>query len=299
MTALAMAARRYRLADFYELTKPRIAFLVVMTAVVGFLAGSDGAIGWVTLGHLAVGTALCAAAAGALNQVLERDIDARMHRTMDRPIPAGRISAGEGSAFGVGVAVGSCVYLLVFVGWLTALLAVATLVSYLLVYTPLKKVTWWNTIVGAVPGALPPVGGWAAARGNLGPEAAYLFAILFVWQLPHFLAIAWMYREDYARADLAMLPVVDEGGNATGRQVMLFTTALVPISLAPALFGTAGNLYLVGAFVLGLTFLTVGLRMAWTRTVSSARSLLLASVVYLPLLLGLLVADRVRLDILR
>ena len=299
MTVLAMAARRYRLADFYELTKPRIAFLVVMTAVVGFLACSDGATAWLTLSHLVVGTALCAASAGALNQVLERDIDSRMHRTMDRPIPAGRVSAGEACVFGVGVAAGSCVYLLVFVGWLTALLALSTLVSYLLVYTPLKKVTWWNTIVGAVPGALPPVGGWAAARGDLGAEAGYLFAILFVWQLPHFLAIAWRYREDYARADLAMLPVVDGGGNATGRQVMLFTTALVPISLAPALFGPAGDLYLVGAFVLGLTFLTVGLRMAWTRTVSSARGLLVASVVYLPLLLGLLVADRVRLDILR
>ena len=299
MTALVMAARRFRIADFYELTKPRIAFLVVITAVVGFLAGSEGPPAWATMCHLALGTALCAAAAGALNQVLERDIDARMHRTRTRPIPAGRISATEGGAFGISAAVGSSVYLLVFVGWLTALLAVCTLASYLLVYTPLKKITWWNTLVGAAPGALPPVGGWAAARGDLGPEAGYLFAILFVWQLPHFLAIAWMYREDYARADLAMLPVVDGGGRATGRQVMLFTTALVPISLAPAVFGSAGSLYLVGAFILGLTFLTVGLRMAWTRTVSSARGLLLASVVYLPLLLGLLVVDRVRLDILR
>ncbi|MBT3266925.1 protoheme IX farnesyltransferase [Candidatus Poribacteria bacterium] len=298
MTTLVMAARRYRLADFYELTKPRIAMLVVLTAVVGYLAGSTGATGWPTLAHLAIGTAMCAGAAGILNQVLERDIDARMRRTLTRPIPAGRISAGEGAAFGLAAAFGSCLYLLVFVGWLTALLAVCTLVSYLLVYTPLKRITPLNTIVGAVPGALPPVGGWAAARGDIGLEAVSLFAILFLWQLPHFLAIAWMYREDYARAGLAMLPVVDTGGKATGRHVTLFTLALAPISLAPAVFGSSGSLYMVGALVLGLAFLTVGVRMARTRTASAARHLLLASVVYLPLLLGLLVVDRVRLDIL-
>ena len=298
MTTLVMAARRYRLADFNELTKPRIAMLVVLTAVVGYLAGSTGATGWPTLAHLAIGTAMCAGAAGILNQVLERDIDARMRRTLTRPIPAGRISAGEGAAFGLAAAFGSCLYLLVFVGWLTALLAVCTLVSYLLVYTPLKRITPLNTIVGAVPGALPPVGGWAAARGDIGLEAVSLFAILFLWQLPHFLAIAWMYREDYARAGLAMLPVVDTGGKATGRHVTLFTLALAPISLAPAVFGSSGSLYMVGALVLGLAFLTVGVRMARTRTASAARHLLLASVVYLPLLLGLLVVDRVRLDIL-
>ena len=298
MTTLVLAARRYRLADFYELTKPRIAMLVVLTAVVGFLAGSEGPAAWVTLAHLAVGTALCAGAAGALNQVLERDIDALMRRTESRPIPAGRISAGEGVAFGSTMAGASCLYLWFFVGWLTAALAVCTLVSYLAVYTPLKRRTSLNTIVGAVPGALPPVGGWAAARGDIGVEAVCLFAILFLWQLPHFLAIAWMYREDYARAGLAMLPVVDSGGGATGRQITLFTLALVPISLAPSVFGSAGGLYFAGALVLGLAFLTVGVRMALARTRSAARGLLLASVVYLPLLLGLLVADRIRLDLL-
>jgi protoheme IX farnesyltransferase len=298
MTTLVMAARRYRLADFYELTKPRIALLVTLTAVVGYLAGSEGPTVWLTLGHLAVGTTLCACAASILNQVLERDTDARMQRTLARPIPAGRISASEGAAFGLAAAFGSCAYLLFFVGWLTALLAVCTLASYLLVYTPLKRVTPLNTIVGAAPGALPPVGGWAAARGDIGPEAAYLFAIVFLWQLPHFLAIAWIYREDYARGGLAMLPVIDGGGRATGRQVIASTLALAPISLAPALFGSSGSLYFVGALVLGLAFLTVGVRMARTRTASAARHLLLASVAYLPLLLGLLVVDRIRLDLL-
>lgn len=298
MTTLVLAARRYRLADFYELTKPRIAMLVVLTAVVGFLAGSEGPAAWATLAHLAIGTALCAGAAGVLNQVLERETDALMRRTLSRPIPAGRISTGEGAAFGVAIAVASCLYLWAFVGWLTASLAVCTLASYLLVYTPLKRRTSLNTIVGAVPGALPPVGGWAAARGDIGIEAVCLFAILFLWQLPHFLAIAWMYRDDYARGGLAMLPVVDGGGGATGRQVALFTLALVPISLAPAVLGSAGGLYFAGALALGLIFLTVGVRMAFARTSSAARGLLLASIAYLPLLLGLLVADRIRLDLL-
>ena len=216
-----------------------------------------------------------------------------MRRTRNRPVPAGRIPVAEAWAFGVALSVVGCAYLWVMINPLTSGLAALTILSYIALYTPLKRVTSLSTIVGAIPGAIPPVGGWAAARGELHIEAAILFAILFLWQLPHFLAIAWMFREDYAAAGFPMLPVVDPSGGMTARQIVIYTIFLVPISLTPSLLGMTGVVYFIGAFLLGGAFLYVGVRMALARSMQDARRLLLASVLYLPLLLGLLVADRV------
>ena len=290
--SFAAAVQRLRVSAFVELTKPRIASLVSMTAAVGYLAGAPKSVPWTGLAHLIIGTALAAGGASALNQTIERNIDGKMRRTMLRPIPSRRVTAVEAGAFGCALSGAGCAYLWTAVDGLAALLAALTLASYLGIYTPLKRITSLNTVVGAVPGALPPVGGWAAARGSVGLEAWILFAILFLWQLPHFLAIAWIYRDDYARADLAMLPCQDNGGAKTGRQVALYTLALTPVSLAPCLFGMAGAFYFAGALALGCAFTAFAGRMAWKRSAISARRLLTASLLYLPLLLGLLILDR-------
>ena len=216
-----------------------------------------------------------------------------MRRTADRPIPAGRMTAARGGRLGVGLSAAGVGLLAATVNLLTAALALATVVLYILVYTPLKRMTPLNTIVGAIPGAIPPVMGWTAVTGRLGAPAGVLFAILFLWQLPHFLAIAWLFREDYRLGGFSMLPVVDPEGRATGRQVAVSCAALLPVSLVPTLLGLAGPVYFFGALVLGLAFLAVGLRMAVYRRGPEARRVLLASVTYLPLLLVLLVADRV------
>ncbi|GIX05953.1 MAG: hypothetical protein KatS3mg115_0356 [Candidatus Poribacteria bacterium] len=215
MSATASLLNRSRWGDFYELTKPRIVFLVVVAAAIGYLAGAQESFSWSALLHLAVGTGLAGAGAGALNQVLERDVDRRMRRTRSRPIPAGRITPLEGGAFGAALAASSIIYLLVTTHPLTALLAALTIGLYLFVYTPSKRYTPLSTVIGAVPGAMPPLGGWAAATGQLSAGGWTLFAILFLWQLPHFLAIAWMFREDYAQAGFPMLPVVDPSGSIT------------------------------------------------------------------------------------
>lgn len=290
--SFAAAVHRLRIDAFAELTKPRIASLVAMTAAVGYLAGAPTPIPWMGLVHLMIGTGLSAGGASALNQTIERNIDGKMRRTMLRPIPSGRVSAVEAGAFGCALSAAGCAYLWAAVNGLTALLAAFTLASYLGAYTPLKRITPLNTVVGAVPGAIPPMGGWAAARGSVGIEAWILFAILFLWQLPHFLAIAWIYRDDYARANLAMLPCQDSGGAMTGRQVALYTLALTPVSLAPSVFGMAGGFYFAGALALGCAFTAFAGRMAWKRSAVSARRLLTASLLYLPLLLGLLILDR-------
>ena len=290
--SFAAAVHRLRIDAFAELTKPRIASLVAMTAAVGYLAGAPTPIPWMGLTHLMIGTALAAGGASALNQTIERNIDGKMRRTMLRPIPSGRVSAVEAGAFGCALSAAGCAYLWAAVNGLTALLAAFTLASYLGAYTPLKRITSLNTVVGAVPGAIPPMGGWAAARGSVEIEAWILFAILFLWQLPHFLAIAWIYRDDYARANLAMLPCQDSGGGMTGRQVALYTLALTPVSLAPSVFGMAGAFYFAGALALGCAFTAFAGRMAWKRSAVSARRLLTASLLYLPLLLGLLILDR-------
>jgi protoheme IX farnesyltransferase len=282
--ALAVAAPA-RAADFAELAKPRI------TAAVGFAVGGRGSFDSAAFLVFMAGTALLCGGASALNQYLERGTDALMERTRRRPIPAGRLRPEEALRFGLALSAAGLA-VLAFVNPLTLGLGAASLLSYVLAYTPLKRVTSLCTVVGAVPGALPPLMGWAAARGALGPAGWGLFAILFFWQLPHFLAIGWLYREDYARGGFPMLAVTDKDGSSTGRQAVLYATALLPVTLAAGLLASAGPGYLWGALVLGLGFFACSAIFAWKRSVGAARRLFLASVVYLPLLLGLMVFDR-------
>jgi protoheme IX farnesyltransferase len=288
----AQAPARERLTDFLALTKPRITLLVVITTLVGYLAatgvtGADAAL----LGHTLLGTALVAAAASALNQVAEREADGEMRRTARRPLPSGRLGTGEATVFGVGLAGTGALYLALTVNPLASFLAVLTAASYLLVYTPLKKVTSLATVVGAVPGAIPPMIGWAAARGALGTEAWILFAIVFFWQMPHFLAIAAIYKTDYQRAGFRVLPVVDPAGASTGRQCALYGLALIPISLLPALVGMAGAAYFFGALLLGTAFVLFAVRLALApASPARARSLFRFSLLYLPLLWTALLA---------
>ncbi len=280
-----------RAADFAELTKPRITSLVLVTAAVGYAVGGVGTFSIFRFLLFMAGTALLCAGASALNQHAERDADARMARTSRRPLPAGRLRPEEALVFGLALS-GAGLALLVFVNPLTLLLGAASLSIYVLVYTPLKRVTSLSTVVGAVPGALPPLMGWAAARGSIGDAGLGLFAILFLWQLPHFLAIGWLYREDYARGGFAMLAVTDRDGSSSGRQAVLYATALLPVTLAAGLLAAAGKSYLWGALVLGLAFLGCAAAFAWRRTAPAARLLFLSSVLYLPLVLGLMVFDR-------
>jgi heme o synthase len=280
-----------RAADLLELTKPRITGLVLITAAVGYAVGSGASFEAARFLLFMAGTGLLCAGASALNQYLERDADARMRRTCRRPIPAGRIRPDEALVFGLALsAVGLAA--LAPVNALTLGLGALSLVSYVLAYTPLKRVTSLCTVVGAVPGALPPLMGWAAARGVLGPAGWGLFAILFLWQLPHFLAIGWLYRDDYARGGFPMLAVTDSDGSSTGRQALLYSAALLPVTLAAGLLAGAGNGYLWGALVMGAAFLVCAAAFAWRRSVGAARRLFFASVLYLPLLLGLMVFAR-------
>jgi protoheme IX farnesyltransferase len=283
---------RRLLGDYLILTKVRITTLVLVTAATGFLLASRDGPDVALLAWTLLGTGLAASGAAALNQVLERAVDARMQRTARRPIPAGRMSATHGLAVGLALSVAGVGVLGARANLLTAALGAATVLLYVGVYTPLKRMTTLNTIVGAVPGAIPPVMGWTAATGALGAPAGVLFAILFLWQLPHFLAIAWIFRDDYRRGGFPMLPVVDPDGRATGHQVALYCAALVPVSLLPTLLGLTGPTYFFGALVLGVGFLAFGLRMARHRRGREARGVLLASVTYLPLLLALLIIDR-------
>jgi protoheme IX farnesyltransferase len=280
------------LNDYLILTKVRITALVLVTTAAGFLLASGPDLDLTLLGWTLLGTGLAASGAAALNQVLEREVDAKMERTAGRPIPSGRMSPARGLGVGVVLAVAGVALLGALVNGLTALLALATVLLYVAVYTPLKRITPLNTIVGAVPGAIPPVMGWTAVSGMLEFPAGVLFAILFLWQLPHFLAIAWIFRDDYRRGGFPMLPVVDHDGESTGRQVALYCAALVPVSLVPTFLGLTGPIYFFGALVLGLAFLASGLAMAMHRRGKEARRVLLASVTYLPLLLALLVVDR-------
>lgn len=279
--------------DYLILTKARITGLVLVTTTVGFVLASSQSVDLSRLAVLLVGVALATGGSAALNQYLEHEIDARMRRTESRPLPAGRMALGHGLAVGVLLSAAGVVWLVAGVNPLTGLLALASSLLYLAVYTPLKTRTPLNTLVGAVPGAIPPVMGWTAVTGGIDAGAWALFGILYLWQFPHFLAIAWMYRDDYARARLPMLPVVDPDGGSTGRQVALYSLALLPVSLIPTLLGLAGPVYFFGALVAGLVFLGFGLAMTVSRERASARRLLLASVTYLPILLILLLVDRV------
>jgi protoheme IX farnesyltransferase len=282
--------------DYISLTKPRITWLILMSTGVGYFFGLRGVslwqIHWWALLHTVFGTGLIASGTAALNQWYERDADAKMRRTSHRPIPSGRLNPNRALAFGIGLAIAGFVELAWFVNLLSGVLGIATLVSYLFFYTPLKQRSWLSTTVGAFPGAMPPMIGFAAASGTLTAEAWVLFAILFLWQFPHFYAIAWMYRDDYARAGIRMLPVVEPDGHSTARQIVLCASLLIPVSLAPGLLGMSGKLYLLGALMLGAWFLYSGVRVASERTILRARSVLLVSVIYLPLLYGLMLLDR-------
>ena len=282
---------RTRVADLVELTKPRITLMILFTVLLGFYLGAEGTL-TLTLLPALIGTALITSGTAALNQYLERHLDGLMRRTESRPLPSGRLRPREALVFGLALCVSGFLLLTIMVNPLTGGLAAATTVSYIFIYTPLKRVTSLSTIVGAIPGALPPVGGWTAATGRLEPEAAVLFAIVFLWQLPHFLAISWLYRDDYARGGLRMLSVADKDGRATARQVLIYSLALLPVSLLPAAIGLGGPIYTTGAIVLGALFVGTGLHFSLTRSLLHARRLLLTSVAYLPLLASLLMLDR-------
>jgi protoheme IX farnesyltransferase len=288
MSASVLPLARASAADWLELTKPRITMLVVFTALVGFVTASAGSPWTVVLLAALAGTGLVAGGASVLNQVMERATDALMHRTRERPIPAGRIRPAEARLFGATLTLAGLALLATACGPLAALVAFSTWASYLFLYTPLKRRTHLATLVGAVPGALPPVIGWAAAQGSLEPGAFILFAIMFLWQIPHFLAIAWLYREDYERGGFPMLPVIDREGTLTGRQAVLHSVALLVVSLSPVGAGLGGGLYLAGALVLGMALTLAALRLARARNLAAARFLFLASVLYLPALTSLL-----------
>ncbi len=277
-----------------DLIKARLTTLVVLTTAAGFYAGWRGALDWALLFHTALGTAMVASGAAALNQLLERDYDALMERTEDRPLPSGRLTPETVLLVGGGLSIVGLVYLAVAVNLLTSALGAITLVSYLWIYTPLKRVTTLNTAIGAIPGALPPLMGWTAARDEVSGGGWALFAILFFWQLPHFLAIAWMYREDYARGGFAMLPVVDKDGQRTGRQALSHTLGLLPISLSPFIFKLAGPVYLFAALILGIIFVGAAFRFARELTHARARTLFFVSIIYLPLLFAALALDKVK-----
>lgn len=285
---------RQSLRDYATLCKPRINVLVLVTTAVGYGVAARGQAQWGLLAWTLAGTALAAAGASALNQYVERDADRRMRRTAGRPLPAGRMAPWRALVFGISLASAGVALLALMANATAALLGLATVVLYVAVYTPLKPRTGLCTLVGAIPGAIPPMMGYAAATGRVDAGAWALFGILFLWQLPHFLAIAWLYREDYARAGFPMLPVGDIDGAATGRQIVLYTVALIPVSLVPTLLGMTGGLYFFGALGLGLLFLAAGVAMALGRQRPNARRLLLASVAYLPALLALLIADSSR-----
>ncbi len=282
------------LAVFADLVKARLTTLVLLTTLVGFYLGWRGPMNYLLLFHTLLATALVAAGASALNQWIEMDYDAKMPRTQDRPLPSGRMQPVSAMLFGGVSSVCGLVYLAFAVNLLTSVLGSVTLVSYLFIYTPLKRVTWINTLVGAIPGALPPLMGWTAARNQLSGEGWALFAILAFWQLPHFFAIAWLYRDEYAKAGFVMLPHVDPDGSRTAQQSISNTLALLLVSLFPYLWQISGRGYLVVALALGLAFLMLAIRFSRQLTRSSARQFFLASILYLPLLLTALVLDKMK-----
>ncbi len=276
---------------FLELTKPRITSLIVLTALAGFCVASKAPLNYLLFLHTAIGIGLLSSGIATLNQYLERKTDGLMRRTESRPLPSHRLTPTQAAIFGVVLSSIATLYLLVFVNGLTALLGLATLGSYLFIYTPMKTRSWLCTAIGAFPGAMPPLIGWTAARGRVGIEAFILFAILFLWQFPHFLSIAWLYQEDYERAGIQMLPVVEPDGKSTGRQIVIYTLALLPASLLPTVVGISGGIYFVGALALSLVFAVVSIRAAVRKSKWEARRLLLASIVYLPMLFVLMVVN--------
>jgi len=290
--AAAPTRAKTRAVSYVELTKPRITFLIMLTSAAGFSLGSRGVANYLTFASAMLGIGLLSSGIATLNQFMERDLDALMRRTAERPLPSGRLAPFEALWFGVTLTLAAEVYLALAVNLLTAVLGLTVILGYLFVYTPLKTRTSLSTALGALPGAMPPLMGWTAARGELDLAAWVLFAILFLWQFPHFLAIAWMYREDYGRAGICMLPVVEPDGRVTGQQIIMYALMLVPVSLLPALLGLSGRVYFFAALVLGLLFLGASIRAALSKSNQHARHLLLASVLYLPLLFGVMVLNR-------
>ena len=290
--AVAMTGSVARSRDYVALAKPRLNLLVVASTLVGYAMGSGEPLGIVRVFGLLLGTGLVAGGASAFNQVMERDLDALMRRTRMRPMPDQRLQPLEGILFGTAIMLAGLLMIVASSNLLAAGVALATLVIYVVIYTPLKKKSSLGTVIGAIPGALPPLIGSAAVEGTLSVEGWTLFGIMFLWQLPHFLAIAWMYREDYARAGYPMLPVIEPDGRSTGRQAVVYTAALLPLSLAPTAMHMAGVIYFGGALVLGLLFFWLTIRFAQTRATRDARRVFFASITYLPLLWILMIADK-------
>jgi protoheme IX farnesyltransferase len=288
----AGAAVRMRPLAYASLTKPDVTFLVILTTVAGFYMASQGPLNWHVLLQTLVGTVMIAAGTSALNHYIERSLDAKMRRTINRPLPQGTLRPIEALIFGVLLVICGAGYLAWRVNFLSSAVAAATSISYLCIYTPLKRHTTLATAIGAFPGALPPLIGWAAAQGTLSRGAWILFAMMFFWQFPHFLAIAWIYREDYARAGIRMLPVVDREGCATFGQIVLAAALLIPISLLPTIVGIAGVRYLFGALLIGMALVQACLWAARTKSNVRAKWLMHATVVHIPLLLGLLMFDK-------
>jgi protoheme IX farnesyltransferase len=291
--AVAVSDTHSRTADFVALTKPRLNLLVIATTAAGYYLGARGPFDAVTFLNLTIGTALVAGGSAAYNQILERHVDALMERTRWRPLAAGRLGTREAFWFATALSLAGLAWLAIATNWLATAVAFVTLATYVVLYTPLKLKTSFATVVGAIPGALPPMIGWAAATNTLSREAWLLFGLVFLWQMPHFLAIAWLCRDDYSRAGFPMLPVIEPDGRSTAQQVAAYASALVPVSLIPAIIGLAGPSYFVIALLLGLAFLYFSLRFAMRRTRRDARTLFLASIAYLPLVLIVLVLDRI------
>jgi protoheme IX farnesyltransferase len=290
--SLALPAARSRATDFLTLAKPRLNVLVVASSLAGYVMGGGDTSNAGLVVFTVLGTALVAGGASAFNQVIERNADSLMRRTRLRPVPDGRLQPAESLIFATALSVFGLLILAMGVNILGAAVALATLLTYALIYTPLKRRSSFSTVVGAIPGALPPVIGWAAARGELSQGAWVLFAIVFLWQLPHFLAIAWIYREDYARAGFPMLPVIEPDGRSTARQAVFYCSALLPVSLAPTLLGMTNAAYFAVALVLGLLFLGLTLKFARTRASADARRLFFGSIIYLPILWILMIVFR-------
>jgi protoheme IX farnesyltransferase len=280
---------REKVSAYFELTKPRIAFMLVLTAAAGFYLGSDKGFDWILFLNSMLGITLLAFGVATLNQFIERNIDALMERTARRPLPSGKLNGAEALIFGILLCLGAEIYLVFLVNMLTAILGLIVIVGYVLLYTPLKTRTSASTAIGALPGAMPPLMGWTSAAGEITLGAWILFAMLFLWQFPHFLAIAWMYKEQYKKAGILMLPVVEPEGRITARQIVLFTVLLLPVSLAPYFIGLAGLTYLIGAIILGAWFLFSSIQAARAKSIPQARKLLLVSVLYLPLIFALMV----------
>ncbi len=285
------SVRKKKMAAFCALTKPRILMMVVIMSAAGYFLGAKSIEPFGVFFAMLLGTALSSGGAAVLNNYMERDCDTRMTRTQTRPIPLGIVTPNEALLFGLLLSLLGVVLLACLVNPLSGFLSLLTVFLYVLVYTPLKRISWWNTVVGAIPGALPPMGGWASATNELDAGAWILFLILFVWQHPHFYAIAWMYKEDYARGGFKMLPVVHPDGIRTFRQTLGFSIVMIPVSLLPYFYGIAGEVYAIGVTALGIWMLAQSVKVWRTHTVADARTLLKVSVIYLPLFFALLLCD--------